>query len=160
MNLIDGTIYKYYCLDEKITDFYIGSTTDFNRRRIEHRANVKCEKITRKNKLKVYEFIKSNGGKNNWAFEILNKGKFVSKEEMHKQEGLFIKELKPSLNCHIPTRTAREYYLDNRDDILKKKKERYHKLKNTTILCDTCFKLLTEVYSKSHIEKCDKNYEI
>ena len=150
MDLIDGCVYKYYCKDSSVHDFYIGSTIDFKRRRWEHRANAKCEKITKKNRFKLYDCIKLHGGKNNWEFEMLLKGKFTSIKELKKQEGQFIKLLKPSLNMVIPNRTKKEYYEDNKDKILKRKKEMYWIKKNNLIFIAKLENLIEE-----HLESCE-----
>jgi ubiquitin len=59
-------IYKIICNDVSITDFYIGSTTCFRRRKNEHKS--------RYNKLhnnKIYQIIRDNGGWDNWRMVII-----------------------------------------------------------------------------------------
>jgi len=55
-------IYKLVCKDKNIKDVYVGHTTNFIQRKYAHKIN--C--ATEKNKLKVYEFIRNNGGWENW----------------------------------------------------------------------------------------------
>ena len=54
-------IYKIYCKDATITDVYIGHTTNFIKRKYQHK--ICCNGNT---KLKIYETIRSNGGWENW----------------------------------------------------------------------------------------------
>ena len=54
-------IYKIYCNDSSLTDIYVGHTTNFIKRKYQHK--VLCNK---KSKLKIYDIIQKNGGWNNW----------------------------------------------------------------------------------------------
>lgn len=56
-------IYKICCKDLNITDVYIGHTTNFQKRLLQHKTV--CNKIL-KNDLKVYKFIREHGGWDNW----------------------------------------------------------------------------------------------
>lgn len=57
--------YKIICKDETITDCYVGSTKNMKNRIKDH----KTLSITKN--FKVYEFIKNNGGWDNWKFEVM-----------------------------------------------------------------------------------------
>lgn len=63
-------IYKITCNDSNITDKYVGHTTDFVRRRKEHKTNV-CKENSPDSHLKLYKFIRDNGGWDNWKMEIV-----------------------------------------------------------------------------------------
>ena len=58
-------IYKIACKDQTIKDIYVGHTTNFTQRKYSHKTNCINEKSTNY-KLKVYEFIRNNGGWENW----------------------------------------------------------------------------------------------
>ena len=58
-------IYKLACNDETIKDIYVGHTTNFTQRKYAHKINCNNEKSSNY-KLKVYEFIRNNGGWKNW----------------------------------------------------------------------------------------------
>jgi hypothetical protein len=58
-------IYKIACKDQTIKDIYVGHTTNFTQRKYAHKTNCINEKSTNY-KLKVYEFIRNNGGWENW----------------------------------------------------------------------------------------------
>jgi hypothetical protein len=54
-------IYKIRCNEESVIDFYVGSTTCFRTRKSRHKSN------SEKDKAKVYEMIRANGGWKNWT---------------------------------------------------------------------------------------------
>ena len=58
-------IYQLTCKDENVTDTYIGHTTNIKRRMADHCKDslVSC--------VKLYEFIRSHGGWENWHMNIL-----------------------------------------------------------------------------------------
>ena len=55
-------IYKIYCKNENITDFYVGHTTNFIQRKSLHK--LRCN--GNNNKLCFYTIIRKNGGWDNW----------------------------------------------------------------------------------------------
>jgi len=60
------------CRDEKVPEIYIGSTNNFIRRRKEHFyrcRNINCKSYN----YKLYRFIRSNGGIDNFVMEILER---------------------------------------------------------------------------------------
>lgn len=89
MNPIE--IYKIYCNDNNITDFYIGSSVSTYNRFLQHRKSYKNEK-----KSKLYDCIRENGGIDNWKYEILERD--ISKEFQRLKEQEYIDKLNPSLN--------------------------------------------------------------
>jgi hypothetical protein len=95
-----GVIYKIYCKDTNITDCYIGSTKNLNDRKKAHkcRYNKQCN-------YKLYNFIRNNGGYNNFNFEIL---KEVYEGDLKHYEREYIENLKPTLNKDVPGRTEKE----------------------------------------------------
>lgn len=117
-------IYKIFCKDLNITDIYIGSTTDFNKRKIKHKSDCYNEN-DRKYNIKLYQFIRNNGGWDNFEMIIVEKYSCNSKLEAEIKERYFIEELKATLNSYIPTRTIKEYYQDNQDKKKEKDKEYY-----------------------------------
>ena len=112
-----GYIYKISCVDENITDFYIGSTFDFEGRKLRHKAAIKTRQSP------VYKFIRNNGGYDNFKFDLLESFDMVDKNELHRCERIYIKAQKPSLNYNIPLRSSKEYYKDNHEKICEYKKQ-------------------------------------
>jgi hypothetical protein len=62
INYSETIIYKIFCKDPKITDIYVGHTTNFIQRRYNHKISCNNEF----NKLKIYTIIRANGGWDNW----------------------------------------------------------------------------------------------
>ena len=91
-------IYKIVCRDKEITEFYIGSSVDFNTRKWNHKCN--SNNLNRKEYCyPLYMFINVNGGYNNWEFEVIKEYKFITKEELNINEQYYIELLKPKLNA-------------------------------------------------------------
>ena len=90
-------VYKLKCRDSTITEFYIGSTMNFHKRKIYHKStsvNLKCKQYC----TPLYMFINVNGGFENWDFEIIKEYKFITKKELTINEQYYIDLLKPQLN--------------------------------------------------------------
>jgi hypothetical protein len=118
-------IYKIVCKNPEIMDCYVGSTTNLIKRRYQHKSC--CNNINNKHhNLYVYEFIRSNGGFENWDFIQIQKFNCDNKEELHRRERYYIETLMSTLNKIRPTRTQREYQQDNRE-LFNKIRKKYYK---------------------------------
>ena len=137
-------VYKLYCKDIKITDFYIGSSTNFRKRKTAHKSI--CNNPNNKMyNLKVYKFIRTNGGFQNFEFEILIE---TIEDNIKILEQKYIKELKPTLNCYNACgmvykeyqklyrlnnkQKMKEYYQNNKQKI-KEKNRLYNELNKKKI---------------------------
>jgi len=147
------SVYKLYCKDPTITDFYIGSCKDMEKRKKGHKYN--CHNINQKKyNIKLYKKIRETGF-DNWDFEILEKVEYENDKQLRILERKWYDELKPTLNTDIPLRTGdivlylknqgKEYYIKNKEIINKKHKENYEKNK--------------ESITKRHKEYRDNNKE-
>jgi hypothetical protein len=117
-NYANTVIYKICCKNIDITDIYIGSTTNIKRRIREHKNT--CNNLKNKNyHLKVYEFIRNNGGFDNWNIIIIEKYPCNSHTDAIIRERELYETLKPILNTYYPQRTTKEY----RNNIIEYKKE-------------------------------------
>ena len=163
-------IYKIFCKDSNITDTYIGHTTNFNKRKNQHKHCCNSIKYNENNKrynLKVYQYIRENGGWDNWSMIMIEEYSCNSKLEAEKRERYFIEELKATLNIVIPTRTKKEYNKDYREkkkeyDIIyrkdnKDKIKEYHKEYNKNN--KEIIKELKKEYYKNNKEKVKQYYE-
>jgi len=139
-----SVIYKICCKDPTIEDIYVGSTTNFTKRKAQHKKN--CNNANHKgyNNYK-YQFIRDNGGFDNWDMVLIKDYSTDTKRKLEMEERRVIEELKPTLNKQIPTRTYKEYREDNKEyiqDINKewyeKNKERILKKQKEKITCDKC----------------------
>jgi hypothetical protein len=155
VNYENSVIYKIYCKDENIKDVYVGSTTNFQKRKWAHKTkccNTKSECYNRY----VYKFIRENGNWENWNFEILEKVKCKDIKELHLYERKWFDKMNSTLNCDVPNRTRKEWRKDNRDRLNKKKKEYYqkNKHKNKEYYEKNKEVILKKRYEKVICEKC------
>lgn len=121
-------IYKLCCNDPTIEDIYIGSTCNFTNRKRQHKTSCNNPNTIGYN-IKVYKFIRENGGWENWSMVMIHEQAVENKLQKERIERQFIDELKPSLNCLIPTRTKQEYKLENKEYISQYKKQHREKHK-------------------------------
>ena len=134
VNYGNSMIYKLCCKDTNITDIYIGSTTNFSRRKSEHKNT--CINQNNKNyNVYVYQFIRDNGGFQNWDMILIENVSCSSKRELLKIERKYIDELKPSLNM------IKSY---NSEEEKKEQKK-------------NCDKIYRE-NNKEHIKECKKKW--
>jgi len=130
---MNGVIYKIYCKDTNIEDCYIGSTLNLNMR-ISRHQNRCLNANDKKTHFKVYRFIRDNGGWYNFAFEVLEVFEYKNDIEKREREKYWIHQLRPTLNERIPNRDYKEYYKDNRENILKKRRENYKRMKELSMI--------------------------
>lgn len=97
-------IYKITCNDPNITDKYVGHTIDFVRRRKEHKNNV-CNEQSAYYNLKLYKFIRDNGGWDNWKIEVIAFYNCNNLREARQKEQEHYIELKATLNSVEPLKT-------------------------------------------------------
>ena len=94
-------IYKITCIDTKITDVYIGHTTNFVQRKHAHKGNCSNEKAVNY-KCKLYETIRNNGGWSNWKMEIVNFFNCKDHNEARQKEQEYFILLNANLNSIEP----------------------------------------------------------
>ncbi len=163
-------LYKIVCKDINITDCYIGHTTNIINRIYRHKYNCNNEKDIRYN-LKVYQFIRTNGGWINWTLIKIEDYPCNDIYEALKRENYWLKQLKSSLNSDIPGRNKKEYHQDNKELILEYKKEYREKNKkiitekakeNITCECGCIIRkccLTRHLKTQKHKEYINKNKE-
>ena len=112
--------YKLCCDD--YDDIYIGSTINFRNRKYEHKSSVNNPNAKNYNCYKA-QFIRENGGWDNWNMLVLKKYPCNNKEEARLEERRFFEELNSNLNTRRPFRTE-----DEKKDYDKEQKQK-HKIK-------------------------------
>jgi hypothetical protein len=124
----NSVIYKIQCKNLLITDFYVGSTTNFIKRKYSHKCrcyntNDRCYNV------KLYTFIRNNGGWDNWdMLELVKLENIKDSKELFKYECEYYNKLKPSLNEKKPYQIGNEFYLKNKDnEDFKNKRKQYYK---------------------------------
>ncbi len=115
-------IYKICCKDINVTDVYIGHTTDFIRRKAKHKQS--CNNVNSEGyNYYVYQFIRNNGGWDNFEMIEVEKHNCNDRLEACKKERYWLETLKATLNKRIPSRTKIEWYNDNKENINEKHKQ-------------------------------------
>lgn len=100
MSYQNNVIYKIVCKDDNIKDIYIGSTTNIGNRRREHKS--RCQKGY---EFKLYEFIRNNGGWDNWELIELEKFPCETKTEAFARENELYTQYNATLNFKKPQPT-------------------------------------------------------
>ena len=103
-----GIIYKLVCKDINIKECYVGSTINFTRRKCHHKCSCNNE-INKSYNLFVYQFIRDNGGFDNWDMIQIEEYKFDTRNGLNARERHWIEQLQATLNKYIPTRGKQEY---------------------------------------------------
>ena len=122
VNYSNSIIYKLCCNNTDITDIYIGSTTNFSRRKCQHKSKCNTSNFT------VYQFIRANGGWSAWDMVQIEQYEAQDKHNLHARERHWIEQLKPGLNQRIPTRTVLEWREEHKDQ--KKKYDKQYREQN------------------------------
>ena len=130
-------IYKICCKDTNIKDTYVGHTTNFTQRKNQHKTSVNDELCNRK----VYEFIRANGGWDNWSMIQIEDYQCTNKREAEMRERYWMETLQASLNCNNPytiytenpVKYKQHWYEENKEVILEKAKEHYQENKEVIL---------------------------
>ena len=104
-------IYKIVCNDTNIKNIYIGSSTNFRKRKFHHKSNCYNENDKEHYDCYVYKFIRENGGWENWSMILVNYVPCKTKLELLKIEREYIETIDNDLllNRNIPSRSHKEY---------------------------------------------------
>lgn len=153
-------IYKICCKDVSINDIYIGHTTNFTQRKLNHKltsSNINSNNYN----LYVYKFIRENGGWINWSMVQIEEYNCNNRREADMRERYWIEILKPTLNCISPFTTNEEkqlqkqiWYEENKDCILEKAKEYYEENKEQKLEYQKQY----ASENKEHISEKQKEY--
>ena len=128
-NYANSFIYKICCNDTTVRDEYIGSTTNFIKRKSGHKSICFNEK-SRDYTNRLYKFIRSNGGWSNWSMIEIERYSGIDKRDLEKRERYWIEKLRATLNKILPTRTDSEYFKDNKEKCYKYRKDNKDKVDN------------------------------
>lgn len=122
VNYENSLIYKLCCKDTDVKDIYVGSTTNFRLRKCGHKSqchNIKCKQYN----YYVYQFIRDNGGFENWDMIEVEKYPTTDKKNLEKRERYWTEELCASLNKVIIGRTRKEWHEDNKEHVAEYQRE-------------------------------------
>jgi hypothetical protein len=145
-------MYKIVSNDLNIRDCYVGSTTEFTKRKCGHKTI--CTNINSKNyNLKLYQFIRDNGDLQNWSMILIEMFPCTNHLESLQRERFWCEHLNATLNSVVPSRTKQEYDKQHFQDNIEKIK--HHK--NTVSICQ-CGCSYTRSNKTSH-ERINKHKE-
>jgi hypothetical protein len=118
-------IYKLVRFDDLNDDnIYVGYCTNYDERYYNHRRNaINKEDYLHTSNYKVYQFIRENGGWDNWRMKIIEEYPCDNVDQARARERYWKRELNATLNMREPCRTNKEYYQDNKEYILQRNKE-------------------------------------
>ena len=130
INYDEPHFYRIVCRDLDIKECYVGHTTDFYSRKCRHKCN--CHNTNSEHyTLYVYEFIRENGGWENWDMILIEIEKCNNELEARAREKYYIEMFKSSLNSikrpYVSEEEKKELYKEysdeHREEILEQKKE-------------------------------------
>ena len=146
------SIYMLCCKDTNITDLYIGSTRNFRNRKYDHKG---C--VNNPNKKAFYrfqyQFIRDNGGWDNWSMIELDNLSDITKRQLEYAERKFIEAIKPSLNCNASFTTTEEKLLQIKNS---PNRPQYNERKKEKITCE-CGATLSRTHIARHKNESKKH---
>lgn len=101
---------------------YVGSTTNFTKRKYHHKHavyNIDGPKYNRK----LYVSIRENGGWESWEMIKICDYPCKDRRESEKEEDKYMMKLKANLNMHRASRTKQQHYEDNKNKIKERVKQ-------------------------------------
>ena len=101
---------------------YVGSTTNFTKRKQHHKDAVFNQNSLSHN-LKIYKTIRENGGWDCWKMIVICEYPCDNKRQAELEEDKYMMELKANLNMNRASRTMKQYYEDNKENIKDKNKQ-------------------------------------
>ena len=124
INYDNTIIYKIVCNDLNITDCYVGHTTNFIKRKQQHKDA--CSNPNNKSYIfRMYQEMRKNGGWDEWVMIEVEKYPCNDRNEATARERHWYEQLNSSLNRATPGRTRAERVAANLDLIIEKRKEYY-----------------------------------
>lgn len=107
-------IYKIICKDTTISDTYVGLTINFEQRKRTH--ELQCDNIKQG---KHYDFIRENGGWNNWEMLIVEQCCCQNRKDAGIREKYWYEKLNATLNKNYPSRNGDQWYQDNKERLIE-----------------------------------------
>ena len=100
--------YKIVCKDLTIKNNYSGHTTNMIHRKSSHKG--RCNNPNNPNyNIRLYQFIRDNGGWDNWDMILLEERDCKNKLEARKNEREWYEKLNSDLNIETPYRSPEEF---------------------------------------------------
>lgn len=156
-------IYQISCVDPEVEEIYIGSTENFKERMDSHKSRYNTGV-----KIKVYEFIRNNGGLSNWDITPIEIIDFpISTDELKQYEQAYLDKYNPQLNskrAHLTKEHKKEleieYYkqwkIKNKERVIERDKQYRIDNKeriNARTNCPHCDKEMRKDSIRRHIKR-------
>ena len=93
------------------------------RHTIEHDEIFHTQRYNKGYNHKKYQYIRENGGWENWSMILIEKYPCNNKLELEKREDEIMCEMQSKLNAQRASRNKKEYYEDNKEKIKEQQKE-------------------------------------
>jgi len=130
---------------------YVGHTTNFTKRKYEHKYNVNNQKGKEYNH-KVYQMIRENGGWLDFNMVVVKDFPCENNRQAEAEEDRIMREMKATMNERRAFHSQKEYYQDNKEhfrEYYDKNKEKIQEHKNKVCLC-ICGKEYTYSHKLRH----------
>ena len=121
INYDNTVIYKLQHVDDD-TLLYVGHTTNFTKRKAEHKSNLFNSK-TKAYNYKVYQMIRNNGGWDMFRMIEIKQFQCCNKREAEAEEDRVMRELKGTLNTNRAFLTDQDKKNDKKEYRDKKRTE-------------------------------------
>ena len=141
-------VYMVKSNDETVPEIYIGSTSDYKQRQRAHKSDCNNPNSPNHN-CKLYRFIRSKGGFDNFTFEIIEE---CSNEDKIELEKMYIEMYDPELNTLKYEFDRKEYCENNKDK--KKEYDKEYREKNKKK-----YKEYYKDYNENNKDKLKEYYE-
>ena len=131
INFENCVIYKIVCNDLNVKELYVGSTTDFPKRKSQHKKSCNNENDKGFN-FKLNEMIRQHGGWDNWTMLEIEKYSCVDSNEARTRQRYWLEKLNAELNMINPIRTKEDdrksakIYRENHKDVVQRRKLKYY----------------------------------
>jgi len=148
----NAVIYKIYCKDKEIEDYYIGSSINFTARIGTHKQSIINPTHSEYNSYKS-EYIRNNGGWDNWIMEVIEKFSCDGKDELETQEFTYIDGTCLNTITHKKTKEEKE----EESRMWKLERDRQARIRRIEerkeLLREQAYNNLTPEEKKKHDEK-------
>jgi len=128
INYDNTYFYRIVCKDLNILDCYVGHTTNFIKRKANHKSICNNENHKHYN-FRIYKFIRDNGGWDNWDMVMIEQIKCDNLLEACKIERNYLEEYKANLNVQLPMRIPKEELKEKIKEYQKKNNEKMKEYK-------------------------------
>ncbi len=107
----DNTVfYKIVCRDLSKKEVYVGHTTDFRKRKTQHKHySSNNDSNNLHYHTHIYTFIRNHGGWNNFDMVMIEQCKCENSLDAHRKEREYIEQLNATLNYNVPSRSKSEW---------------------------------------------------